>query len=205
MSNSFIWPIDRTLSGATSLSLSRSGSNGNKGVLHIPQSSRITGASSLDLVSYPGHSLGGGSYPSAEMQSVCSSAPANWAIDLWRLNLTYCQLRLSEWKTTSLNWFEKHPLSTRDDILGGSYATRNNFSSKPETFSVLYQRMFLIRSWPMNLLWYWHIKKRVKDSCPPLYCKGLICRLNRSGGKSFLFDRTMFRKNALKKQLYQKM
>ena len=34
------------------------GSNGNKGVLRIPQSSSITGGSPSDcLVSYPGHSL----------------------------------------------------------------------------------------------------------------------------------------------------
>ena len=31
------------------------------------------------LVSYPGHSLGGDSYPSAEKQSVYSTAPADWA------------------------------------------------------------------------------------------------------------------------------
>ena len=31
-------------------------------------------------MSYPGHSLGG-SYPSAEVQSVYSTAPADWAID----------------------------------------------------------------------------------------------------------------------------
>ena len=36
------------------------GSNGNEGVLCIPQSSSITGTSPSDcLVSYPGHSLGG--------------------------------------------------------------------------------------------------------------------------------------------------
>ena len=36
------------------------GSDGNKGVLHIPQSPRITGTSRSDcLVSNPGHSLGG--------------------------------------------------------------------------------------------------------------------------------------------------
>ena len=35
------------------------GSNGNEGVLHIPQSSSITGTSPSDcLVLYPGHSLG---------------------------------------------------------------------------------------------------------------------------------------------------
>ena len=51
-----------------------------EGVLYIPQNSSITGTSPLDcLVSYPGHSLGGGSYPFAELQSVYSTAPADWA------------------------------------------------------------------------------------------------------------------------------
>ena len=40
------------------------GSDGNKGVLRIPQSSSITGASPSDcLISYPGYSLGGGVLP----------------------------------------------------------------------------------------------------------------------------------------------
>ena len=57
------------------------GSDGNEGVFCIPQGPSITGTSSLDwLVSYPGHSLGGGSYPSAEVQSVYSTAPTDWAI-----------------------------------------------------------------------------------------------------------------------------
>ena len=56
------------------------GSDGNEGVLHIPQSSSIAGSLPSDfLVSYPGHSLEG-SYPSAEKQSVYSTAPADWAI-----------------------------------------------------------------------------------------------------------------------------
>ena len=47
------------------------GSNSNEGVLCIPQSSRITGTLQSDcFVSYPGYSWGGGSYPSAEKQSV---------------------------------------------------------------------------------------------------------------------------------------
>ena len=54
-------------------------SNGNEGVLRIPQSSSKTGTSPSDcLVSYPGHSWGG-SYPSAEKQSMYSTAPADWA------------------------------------------------------------------------------------------------------------------------------
>ena len=70
MSNSSISPIDRTLSGATTLGQSEPGNDGNEEVLHIPQSSSITGASPLDcLVPYPGYWLGG-SYSSADMQSV---------------------------------------------------------------------------------------------------------------------------------------
>ena len=47
----------------------------NEGVLRILQSSSIAGTSPSDcLVSYPGHSLGGWSYPSAEKQSVYSTA-----------------------------------------------------------------------------------------------------------------------------------
>ena len=58
MSNSSIWPIDRFLSGTTTPGQSGPKINGKKGVLHIPQSSRITRASKSDcLMSYPGYSL----------------------------------------------------------------------------------------------------------------------------------------------------
>ena len=56
MSNNFIWPI----SGATTKGQSRPGSDSNKGLLRIPQSSSTTGASPLDcLMSYPEKSLWG--------------------------------------------------------------------------------------------------------------------------------------------------
>ena len=59
MSNSSIWSIDRTLLGATTPGQSVPGNDGNEGVLSIPQSSSITGASlSESLASYPGHLLG---------------------------------------------------------------------------------------------------------------------------------------------------
>ena len=78
MSNNSIWPIDRTLSSATTSGQSEPGSHGNKEVLSIPQSSSITGASPSDyLVSYPGHSLVG-IYPSTETLSGYSIAPADW-------------------------------------------------------------------------------------------------------------------------------
>ena len=75
---SSIWFIDRTLSSATTPNQSGPGSDGNEGVLRIPQSSSVAGTSPLDLlVSYPGHSLEE-SYTSAEKQSVFSTAPADW-------------------------------------------------------------------------------------------------------------------------------
>ena len=67
-----IWPIYRTLSGATTSSQNRLGNDGNKWILRIPQRHSITVASPSDcLVSYPGHSLGE-SYSSVKMQSVYS-------------------------------------------------------------------------------------------------------------------------------------
>ena len=54
---SSIYPINRTLSGATTPSQSGPGSDGNEEVFRIPQSSSITGTSASDcLVTYPGHS-----------------------------------------------------------------------------------------------------------------------------------------------------
>ena len=67
MSDSSIKSTEKTLSEATTPDQSGPGSNDNEGVLHIPQNSCITGASSSDcLVSYPGHTLEE-SYPSAGM------------------------------------------------------------------------------------------------------------------------------------------
>ena len=68
MSNSSIWPIDRTLSGATTPDHRGAWSEGDKGLHHIPQSSGITGASPSEyLDSYLGLSLKE-FYPSAGMQ-----------------------------------------------------------------------------------------------------------------------------------------
>ena len=56
---SSVEPIERTLSGATTLGQSGPGSDDNKRVLRIPQSSSITRAILSDcLVSYPGYLLG---------------------------------------------------------------------------------------------------------------------------------------------------
>ena len=47
---SSIWPIDRTLSGDTTLSLSGLESDDNEGMLHIPQSSSITRTTPSDYL-----------------------------------------------------------------------------------------------------------------------------------------------------------
>ena len=54
-----IWPIDGSISVATTPGQSGSGNHGKEGVLHIPQSSSITVTSPSDcLMSYPGHTSG---------------------------------------------------------------------------------------------------------------------------------------------------
>ena len=59
---SYIWPIDRILSGITTPGQSEPERDGNEGVLLILPSSSNTRASPSDcLVSYPGHLLGRGS------------------------------------------------------------------------------------------------------------------------------------------------
>ena len=55
-----IWPIERTLSSATTPGLNGRGSNGNEGVLHILQISYAGVSLSDGLLSYPELSLGGG-------------------------------------------------------------------------------------------------------------------------------------------------
>ena len=76
MQFSSIWPIKRTLSRATTPGQS---GTGNEEVFHFPQSSSITRTSPSDcLVSYPRQAFDG-YYPSADVQSVYSIAPADWA------------------------------------------------------------------------------------------------------------------------------
>ena len=94
--------MDMTLSSATIPCQSGPESNGNEGVLHILRSSRITSVSPSDfLMSYPGHSLVGGSYLSAEMQLVYSTSPADWAAVLWGLNSFLLQFGIWDKLTTN--------------------------------------------------------------------------------------------------------
>ena len=77
---SSIWLTDRILSGATTLTQSGPGSESNESLFRIPQSSSIIENLLSDCwVSYQETSWWEVSYPSAEMQSIYSSAPADWA------------------------------------------------------------------------------------------------------------------------------
>ena len=73
---SSIWSINWTLLGATTLGQSGPGSNGNKGVLSIPQSSSNTRTSPSDcLMSLSGHSLAGGGLTLLQRCSRCILQP----------------------------------------------------------------------------------------------------------------------------------
>ena len=90
------------------------GSDGNKGVLCVPQSSSITETSLSDcLESYPGHSLEGGSYPYAEVKHIHKHEYGyvwnGWNVH--RMFVTYIQrehrnLEIRKHVTTSLFRYE---------------------------------------------------------------------------------------------------
>ena len=87
------------LLGATIPEQSRPGSNGNEGVLRIPQSPSITGPSPSDsLVSYPGHSLG-----VSHLQSVYSTG---WNDEIVVLKKTTLQLYFKTFieKSSQVTW-----------------------------------------------------------------------------------------------------
>ena len=76
---SSIWPLDGTLSDATTPCQSGPGSDSSKGVLCVLQRSSITGPWPSDcVVSHPGHTLGGWSYSSAEMHFTYTFFSPSW-------------------------------------------------------------------------------------------------------------------------------
>ena len=83
MSNSSIWLIDRTQSGATILGQNGPRSDGNKRLLYIHQSCGIAGASPSDcLISYQGHSLVEGFAP-LRRYSQCILQPRPTGLTKW--------------------------------------------------------------------------------------------------------------------------
>ena len=76
-----IWPIDRTLSGATTPTWVDLGAMAMKGYSTFPKAKTLPEPRHL-TVSYCRHLFGGMSYSSVEMKPVCSMAPADWAMSL---------------------------------------------------------------------------------------------------------------------------
>ena len=69
----------RPISGPTTLGQSGPGTDGNEGVLRIPQSSSITEASTSDCLESYRRTVVGRAFPSALMQLEYSTAPGDWA------------------------------------------------------------------------------------------------------------------------------
>ena len=78
MSDSTIWPIDRTLSGASTQDQSGPRSNGNEEVLYIPQNSQNGAFPSDGIMSYPEHSLGDLTPIQRCSQSISTVPPPFW-------------------------------------------------------------------------------------------------------------------------------
>ena len=78
ISNSSIWPIGKTLSGAPTLGKSRPRSNGNERVLRIPQSSNDGASPSDFLLSYQDTHWVGGILISPQRRNRCILQPSNW-------------------------------------------------------------------------------------------------------------------------------
>ena len=98
---SFIWPIEMTLSGATTPSQNGPGNYGSEGIYHISQRSNITGTSPSDyLVSYLGHFLAssGGDLTPLQRRSWCILQPQQngqfdfrYKYESWQF--TYCAIK----------------------------------------------------------------------------------------------------------------
>ena len=75
-----MWPIEGSLTGTTTLCQSGTGSNGNDGVLYIPQSSRTGAHIQMQFKIIFRTLVARKSYPSTEMESVYSKAPTDWSL-----------------------------------------------------------------------------------------------------------------------------
>ena len=146
MSNSSIWPIDKTLSGATTLCQSGPGCDGNEEVLCIPQSFCITGASSSDcLVSYPGHSLWWGLSP-LQRCSRCILQPQPTEMDYdWKVTLVYVLLLLLLEYNKKLVWptAKNKSLPSWDMLTFFQQFRSANFKKKQPSFLASTSRCFV--------------------------------------------------------------
>ena len=96
-----------TLSGAATTSQSGPGSDGNEGVLCIPQSSSITGALPSDFfMSYPGHLLGEG-VTSLQRCSWCILQPQPTGLKMKREKKNYIFSRIGQLQLFTTSFIRK--------------------------------------------------------------------------------------------------
>ena len=135
-------------------------------MLHISQSSSITGTIQSDcFVSYLGHSLRV-SYPSAEVQSVYSIAPADWAIHLFIL--MYWNFTCHSFKLICDNNLSKYKnkYTIRIGLVG--FCSREDLPKTMNDREGWQERVRDIRADGMTR-WLWHTNS-VGNSIPnPLY------------------------------------
>ena len=93
MSNSSIWPLNRTLSSSTTPDLSEPRIHGNVGVFPIPQSSSITGASLSDCLTLYVRIIVGGVLPLGKeaVNEFYNPSQLDWLI-VWFVVFTVCLL-----------------------------------------------------------------------------------------------------------------
>ena len=166
------------------------GSDDNEGVLYIPQSSRIIGASPSDcLVSYIWIFFGWGSYLSTEMQLVYSTGPGNW-VEIWDVFQKYqdcsciykdtmknewcIHFKIVSWHSVHLFQWDFHWNSSFEIILSCAVVSFFNVVhiSKSLTFEMKFQfRKQKAAHMPDAYEEYW--------TSTIIFCQKLIDKLNR--------------------------
>ena len=178
-----IWLIDKNQSGATASGQSGPRSDGNVVVLNIPQSYSITWTSQSDcLMSYGGHSLGG-SYPFAEMQSVYSTPPADWAncfgVEGTCILFSYILNRGSSRSVVAnllncdavVSEFELQVVLLRSLSDNSAWETYEHLKSSPPCYRLNSSFTLLQRVW-FSLVWFYGISTFVGYLTPnPFLCK----------------------------------
>ena len=156
MLKSSSWPIDQTLSSATSLSKSGPGSDGNEDLLNISRPPAL-----LD----PHHQIfsvifrtrfGGESHLSSDMQSVYSTAPANWVTE-HSLGDSYPSVKMqSLYSAASAVWATGH-------LLENSYSSvemQSVYSTAQADWIITEVKVFVRHvRW---LLWYFPLEHKMK-------------------------------------------
>ena len=179
MSNSSIWRLDRTLSGAITLGQCGAGRDGNGGVPHIPQRYHHYWSLMIRLFSFLSRTLMEESYHFVEMQSMYSITPGDCA------NKKTYSFDWIWWfaKMPKLNWFRNYQLFSSFNGLRGWNERINQLEIKdifsqsnslPTDIRIRWMycgevRPYIEKRWPeYNTA----LQERVKSVEYPFHCYG---------------------------------